>query len=156
MANISFLVKGTSLDHHIPMAWVTIKEENGGSLFFKVKQVGGKMGNLHGLYFDVTDESIMKNLQVKSISIDVNANEDLFPRKKYGTDLTESFEKNATSYGPKDVTREYSFKLQSNIRSLALSDFSHIQLDYTAHQHDDADTAFNDDDSHRWLYLALV
>ena len=157
MANISFLVKGAANEQHAAMAWVTIEEMNGGSLFFKVKQAGGIMGNLHGLYFDVTDETIANTLQVKNISIDVRADEDPILGRKYGTDLTESFSRKTTSsIDSKEVIGEYSFTLQSRKRALALSDFSCMQLEYSTHRNDGAGTTINDDDSHRWLYLALL
>ncbi|TXI19469.1 MAG: hypothetical protein E6Q62_04065 [Nitrosomonas sp.] len=157
MANISFLVKGAVNEQHAATAWVTIEEMKGGSLFFKVKQAGGMMGNLHGLYFDIADETIVNTLQVKEISIDVRADEDPIIGRKYGTDLTESFSRKTTSpVDAKEIIREYSFTLQSRKRALALSDFSRMQLDYSAHRNDGAGTTINDDDSHRWLYLALL
>lgn len=159
MANISFLVKGSEAinEQHVARAWVTIEEMSGGTLYFKVKQVGGVMGNLHGLYFDITDESIMRTLRVKAMSMDVRAEEDSAIGVKNGTELTESFTGKCTrSVGAKDIVREYAFTLQSDKRALALSDFSSMQLDYSDHQNEGNAFAVNDDDSHRWLYLALL
>ena len=56
MATISFLVNGTAANQAKSIAWVTVEEVIGGALLFKVKQVGGAMGNLHGVYFDIVDE----------------------------------------------------------------------------------------------------
>ncbi len=155
MANISFLVKGESHENRIPMAWVTIEEKDGGALFFKVKQLGGVMGNLNGMFFDITDETILRTLQVKGISVDYCADDDSISLKKYGTGLTESIEERTSSFRTKEVMRQYSFTLQSNARALALTDFSYIQLDYKSQQSNCSENDVNDDDSHRWLYLSL-
>ena len=157
MANISFLVKGSGAinEQHAAKAWVTIEEMTGGLLFFKVKQVGGVMGNLHGLYFDICDETIMNTLQVKAMSMNIRIDEDSMIGTKNGTDLTETFTANTRSMGAKEVIREYAFTLQSRKRALALSDFSCMQLDYSD-RNDCLDTTVNDEVSHRWLYLALL
>lgn len=158
MANISFFVKGSATisQQHVAKAWVTIEERAGGSLFFKVKQVGGMMGNLHGLYFDISDEAIMNTLRITAISMGICADEDSIIATKNGTDLIEAFPKKTIgSVGHKEIFREYSFTLQSTKRGLVLSDFSSMQLDYS-NRTDDADVTVNDDDSHRWLYLVLL
>ncbi|MBL8496230.1 hypothetical protein ABF87_03310 [Nitrosomonas sp. JL21] len=159
MANISFLVKGsgTNSEQNAAKAWVTIEEMNGGSLFFKVKQVGGVMGNLHGLYFDIADETILNSLRIRATSMHLRTDEDSMTGMKYGTDLTDSFAGQSTrSLDAKEIIREYTFTLQSEKRALALSDFSCMQLDYSDNRGDCTDATINDDDSHRWLYLALL
>ena len=139
MANISFLVKGSGAinEQHAAKAWVTIEEMTG------------------GLYFDICDETIMNTLQVKAMSMNIRIDEDSMIGTKNGTDLTETFTANTRSMGAKEVIREYAFTLQSRKRALALSDFSCMQLDYSD-RNGSLDTTVNDDDSHRWLYLALL
>ncbi len=157
MATISFLVKGAVTGHTNPMAWVTIEEMDGGSLFFKVKQAGGIMGNLHGLYFDITDETLMNTLKLTVISNDIRVDEDSINGLRNGTNISESFNgKTKQATGGKDITREYAFTLHSRERALVLSDFSFIQLDYSDNHSDRQAVKSNDDNSHRWLYMALL
>ncbi len=157
MATISFLVKGAVTGKANPIAWVTIEEMDGGSLFFKVKQAGGIMGNLQGLYFDITDETIMNTLKVTSISNDIRVDEDSVSGLRNGTDTRESFSGKARQGGRgKDLIREYAFTLHSKRRALALSDFSFIQLDHSDNRSDQQGAKSNDDNSHRWLYMALL
>ena len=111
--------------------------------------------NLNGMFFDITDETILRTLQVKGISVDYCADDDSISLKKYGTGLTESIEERTSSFRTKEVMRQYSFTLQSNARALALTDFSYIQLDYKSQQSNCSENDVNDDDSHRWLYLSL-
>ena len=76
MATISFLVNGKTAQQNKPMAWVTIEEMASGSLLFKVKQNGGTMENLHGVYFDILDESILNTLRVTAVSNAIRVNEE--------------------------------------------------------------------------------
>lgn len=166
MATISFLVNGIATDHSKPAAWVTIEEIDGGSLRFKLKQIGGTMGSLRGLYFDIIDKSIYNTLRVKAIPNNViRISEDSIKCLRNGTNMDQMLVdtgKSSHSKGEivqsgigKDGTHSYSFTLCSTARELTLCDFFHIQLDYSAGCVADTDTT-NDDDSHRWLYMSLL
>jgi hypothetical protein len=155
MATISFLVNGiTTQQQSKPMAWVTIEEMANGSLFFKVKQVGGSMKNLHGVYFDIADESITNTLRVIAVSNDVKVSEEEVSYLKNGTDTSEALVSSQSCSAGQHATNNYSFTLRSTARALSLSDFPQIQLDYSG-SGSDAHAKTNDDFSHRWLYLGL-
>ena len=155
MATISFLVNGVAAQQQTkPMAWVTIEEMANGSLFFKVKQVGGSMENLHGVYFDIVDESIVNSLRVTAISNDINISEETVSCLKNGTDAGEALVSSKSRSAGQQDTNSYSFTLRSTVRALNLCDFPQIQLDYSG-KGGDANTKINDDFSHRWLYLGL-
>ncbi|MDE2388656.1 MAG: hypothetical protein KGN35_06180 [Betaproteobacteria bacterium] len=158
MAAISFLVNGVAAQQQSkPMAWVTVEEMANGSLFFKVKQVGGSMKNLHGVYFDVVDESIMNTLRVTAVSNDISVREEVVSCLKNGTDTSEVFINRSCSAGQHDIDmNSYSFTLRSNARVLSLCDFPQIQLDYSSGNSGDTSVKNSDDFSHRWLYLGLL
>lgn len=165
MATISFLVNGIATEHRKPAAWVSIEEKEGGSLFFKVKQVGGSMGNLRGLFFDVMDESILNSLRVDAVTNNIRVSENEVSHLRNGTNMNESFMASNNKYDANGETAQsgignngtnsYSFTLRSNARALTLSDFFQIQLDYSVGC-SSSDRVTNDDESHRWLYMGLV
>ncbi len=165
MASISFLVNGKATDHSKPAAWVTIEEKESGSLFFKVKQIGGSMGNLRGLFFDVMDESILNTLRIDTVTNDIRVSEEEISHLRNGTNRNETFVAGHRSYDANGKTLQtgigdngtssYSFTLRSNARALTLNDFFHIQFDYSVGC-GSSDMNTNDDDSHRWLYMGLV
>lgn len=136
----------------------------GGSLFFKVKQIGGTMGNLHGLYFDVTDESILNTLRVNAVSNDIRIGEDSISCLRNGANMNEScvsdkdyvigLEAGKTDIGRDDIN-SYSFTLSSTARALLFSDFSRIQLD-SSEDYGSSSSENKDDNSHRWLYMGLL
>lgn len=155
MATISFLVNGVAAQQQSkPMAWVTIEEKANGSLLFKVKQVGGSMKNLHGMYFDIVDESIMNTLRVIAVSNDISVSEEVVSCLKNGTDASEAFVSSKSHSAGQHDTNSYSFTLRSTTRALNLCDFPQIQLDYSGNG-GDGNAKTNDDFSHRWLYLGL-
>ncbi|QOJ23253.1 MAG: hypothetical protein HRU78_05955 [Gammaproteobacteria bacterium] len=155
MATISFLVNGTTAQQQTkPVAWVTIEEMANGSLFFKVKQAGGSMKNLHGVYFDIADESITNTLRVIAVSNDVKVSEEEVSYLKNGTDTSEALVSSQSCSADQNATNNYSFTLRSTGRALSLSDFPQIQLDYSGNG-GDGNGKTNDDFSHRWLYLGL-
>ncbi|TXI29066.1 MAG: hypothetical protein E6Q60_05290 [Nitrosomonas oligotropha] len=150
MATISFLVNGKTAQQTKPTAWVTIEEMASGSLLFKVKQGGGTMENLHGVYFDITDESILNTLRVTAVSNAIRADEESVNCLKNGTDASES----CVDTKAQDGMSSYSFTLHSTARALTLCDFPQIQLDYSG-DGGSSNMNTNDDFSHRWLYLGL-
>ncbi|MDV6341527.1 hypothetical protein R2083_06860 [Nitrosomonas sp. Is35] len=147
MATISFLVNGTAANP--AKAWVTIEEVAGGALLFKVNQIGNVTGNLYGVYFDIEDESILSTLRITGVSDNIRINDEAVNCLKNGTDACQS---RVHSDGQK--INSYSFILNSDMRALILSDFPHIQLDYSGDS-DDSNIKINDDFNHRWLYLEL-
>jgi len=150
MATISFLVNGTAANQAKTVAWVTVEEVAGGALLFKVKQAGGAMGNLHGVYFDIVDESILNTLRVAAVSNDIRVSEKAISCLKNGTDASQGCASNSGQEG----MSSYSFTLHSMARALSLCDFPHIQLDYSG-DYSDSNIKINDDFSHRWLYMGL-
>lgn len=155
MATISFLVNDTAAQQKKPMAWVTIEEMTDGALLFKVKQVCSTAKNLHGIYFDIADESILNTLRVTAVATDIRVNEESVTCLKNGTDASESFVNNiSSSDASQNGASSYSFTLRSTARALALCDFPQIQLDYSG-DCGSQDSKTNDDFSHRWLYMGL-
>ncbi|MBX3616342.1 hypothetical protein [Nitrosomonas sp.] len=164
MATISFLVNGKSTDNRKPAAWVTITENGGGSLDFMVKQVGGSMGGLRGVYFNIEDDSIVNALQVTAVTQLNRVNAKAMTSLRNGTDLElmnaeaiQDCEDDNHLTGSKGSANEggsYGFTLSSRIRALTLNDFCHIHLDYSVGCNNTANIA-DDDNSSRWLYLNL-
>lgn len=164
MATISFLVNGKATDNCKPAAWVTIAENGGGSLDFKVKQVGGSMGSLRGVYFNIEDDSIVNTLQVTAMTQLNRVNAKIMKSLRNGTDsglmnadVVQDCEDDNHLGGPEgsaDGGSSYGFTLSSRVRALTLNDFFHIHLDYSVGCNRTADTA-DDDNSSRWLYLNL-
>jgi len=130
---------------------VTVEEVIGGALLFKVKQVGGAMGNLHGVYFDIVDESILNTLRVTAASNDIRVSEEAVSCLKNGTDTNQACVSNSSQ----EQMSSYSFTLLSTARALSLCDFPQIQLDYSG-DCSSSTTKTNDDFSQRWLYMGVV
>jgi hypothetical protein len=129
-----------------------VEEVIGGALLFKVKQVGGAMGNLHGVYFDIVDESILNTLRVTAASNDIRV-------RRRGGQLLEEWHGcksiACVSNSSQEQMSSYSFTLLSTARALSLCDFPQIQLDYSG-DCSSSTTKTNDDFSHRWLYMGVV
>lgn len=157
MATISFLVNGATVGHTKTKTWVTIEEIEDGSLFFRVKQIGGSMGNLHGLYFDVLDGNLLNTFRVTTISNDICIKEDSINYLRNGTNMNVSeADNNRGDIGNgKEVFNSYGFTLSSNARILSLCDFPHMELDY-AKDYGNSNTKNCDDKSHRWIYMGLL
>ncbi|WP_297325947.1 hypothetical protein [Nitrosomonas sp.] len=135
MATISFLVNGAEINHEKPRAWVTIEEIEDGLLLFRVKQVGGAMGNLHGIYFDMTDESILNTLRIAAVSNNICISEDSDSCLQNGTYASNSFvadkikdtdQTAGKSNVGNDGISNYSFTVRSTARALSLCDFFRI------------------------------
>ena len=163
MATITFLINGAITGLANITAWVTIEEKANGSLFFKVKQAGDSMGQVHGLYFDVMDANLHNTLRANASACDALASEEAVNYLKNGTNtrtaLVCSKEGGAGAHClPQDNAGRniysYSFALSSSARALALSDFSQIKVDYSGIA-DRIEGESYDDNSHRWLYMAL-
>ena len=148
MATISFLVSGSAANQ--AKTWVTVEEVAGGALLFKVKQIGFTMGNLYGVYFDIGDESILSTLRIIAVSDNIRVDEEIISCLKNGTDANQSHLHDNGQNG----MNSYSFILHSTMRALMLSDFPHIQLDYSG-DYSDSNIKIDDDFSHRWLYMGL-
>ena len=155
MTTISFMVNGAIVDQTKPMAWVTIEEMDGGSLFFKVKQMGGIMSNLYGLYFEVLDKSILNTLRISAVSNDMRLGANSIRCLRNGINMLVSPVDDQDDEIGKEVVYSYSFILSSKVRELLLSDFPYIKLDYAESQ-PDSGVSSNDDDSHKWLYMSLL
>lgn len=164
MATTTFLVNDEATGHAQSSVWVTVTEMEDGALTFKVKQSGNIMGDLRGVFFDVTDESILNTLRVNAESNDIRIGSDAYSMLTDGTlvnellgrDLDHDAEIEIEKFDiEKNDVNSYSFTLSSLKRKLSLSDFCNIQLDYFS---GDADMsiASNDDNSHRWLYMGLA
>ncbi len=163
MGTITFLINGAITGLANITAWVTIEEKANGSLFFKVKQAGDSMGQVHGLYFDVMDASIHNTLRVNALACDELASEEAVDCLKNGTNTGTSLVcSKESSVGAHRLPQDnagrsiysYSFALSSSVRALALSDFSQIKVDYSGTA-DRIEGESYDDNSHRWLYMGL-
>lgn len=164
MTTMTFLVNGEASGRTKSAAWVTIKEIEGGLLSFKVVQSGGSMGNLRGVYFDVTDERILSTLRVHTVSNDIHIGDNAINRLESvtrmdgspydGKDYDVRLDVEELGAGKEGVS-SYSFILNSTQQALSLSDFTNIQLDYAA-AHVGSDVKNGDDYSYRWLYMGLA
>jgi len=149
MTPMTFLVQGNTAADKQSKVRVDVTERQDGSLFFEVKQHGFSINQLYGVYFDVTDESLLNTLRV-------NADSSV---KYVGSESAAEAEATGTNgqavarYGiGHSFIRTYNFILKSTKRKLSLADFANIKLDCA-----NGNAAFqNDEDSHRWLYMSLA
>lgn len=156
MATVTFLINGEEIGNKAIMARVTIEEKADGSLFFKVKQTGNSKGQVHGVYFDVTDEAIRNTLRVNaSASSDAQLNHAALGELKNGTDAIVTYDSNNTLPAVMGTdSHGYSFGLKSSARALRLSDFSQIKVDCAGSAQSFGEQRY-DDNSYRWVYLTL-
>ena len=68
MTTITFLVNGNTAADKQSKVRVDVTERQDGSLFFEVKQHGFSINQLYGVYFDVTDKSLLNTLRVNEDS----------------------------------------------------------------------------------------
>lgn len=156
MGTVTFLINGKEIGNTAITARVTIEEKADGSLFFKVKQTGNSKGQVHGLYFEVTDEAIRNTLRVNaSASIDAQLNHDALGELKNGTNAIVAYDSNNTlPVAMGTDSHGYSFGLRSSVRALRLSDFSQIKVDCAGSAQSFSEQGY-DDNSYRWVYLTL-
>ncbi|MBX3617890.1 hypothetical protein [Nitrosomonas sp.] len=148
MTTITFLVNGNTAADKQSKVRVDVTERQDGSLFFEVKQHGFSINQLYGVYFDVTDKSLLNTLRVNEDSnIKYVSSESAAATGTHGTD--HAVTRNGIGHS---FIRTYNFILTSVQRRLTLADFANIKLDCA-----NDNTAFQDDeDSHRWLYMSLA
>lgn len=137
MSTMTFQINDGSTSTTNPAVWVTITEMENGSLSFAVTQVGGIIGDLRGLFFDVSDESILGSLIVNALSSDIRIGDDSIKDLGDGANMNGLLGSDkgydvgieiGTSGIGKDDVRSYSFTLSSSARDLSLSDFSHVDF----------------------------
>ena len=148
MTTITFLVNSNTSADKQSKVRVNVTERQDGSLFFEVKQHGFAINQLYGVYFDVTDKSLLNTLRVnKDSNIKYVSSESAAATGTYDTCHT------VVRYGiGHSFIRTYNFILTSAQRRLILADFTNIKLDCA-----NDNTVFqNDEDSHRWLYMSLA
>jgi len=141
------MVNGTDNTNAQAKAWVTIEQNNDGGLQFKVKQTGGSMGSLRGVYFEVNDLELQNSFVVKAATSSNRLTTSLESQLN-GTDMSSSA-MSTVRQNASEVVNSYSFVLTSKARPLTLSDFSRIHLD-------DDTMNVNDDQSGQWIYLELA
>lgn len=161
MATLSFIIKGDRTVNERAVAWVTMNTTPNGELVFMVKQTGGSMGNLRGLYFEVNDENFFNSLSVVPILTEFQSNHDAMANRQNGThtDMFSEMSYYAKSGNQSSNYRainEYGFILQSKERALSLSDFTHIQQDDIRNGEFAEKQKNKTNEIYRWLYMSLV
>lgn len=148
MTTITFLVNGNTAADKQSKVRVNVTERQDGALFFEVKQHGFSINQLYGVYFDVTDKSLLNTLRVNEDSnIKYVNSESAAATGTHGNGHA------VARYGiGHSFIRTYSFILTSLQRRLTLADFTNIKLDCA----NDNNAFQNDEDSHRWLYMSLA
>lgn len=148
MTTITFLVNGNTAADKQSKVRVNVTERQDGALFFEVKQHGFSINQLYGVYFDVTDKSLLNTLRVNEDSnVQYVSSESAAAAGTHGAG--DAVARNGIGHS---FIRTYNFILTSVQRRLTLADFANIKLDCAS----DNTASQNDDDSHRWLYMSLA
>lgn len=137
MSAMTFQINDASASGTNPAVWVTISENADGSLAFNVRQEGGIIGDLRGLFFDMADESILKSLTVRAQSTDIRIGDDSIRDLGDGANMNGllggdkgydvGIEVGTAGIGKDDI-QGYSFSLSSTLRPLTLQDFSNVDF----------------------------
>lgn len=127
-----------------PAVWVDVTE-SGGSLRFDVRVEGGLVGDLRGLFFDMSDESVIKSLSVSALSsglTEVRLGNDTIKDLGDGANMngllggtggtdTAGYDVGleiGTSGIGKDDYQSFSFSLSSTSRALTLADIGQVNF----------------------------
>ena len=148
MTTITFIVKGNTAADKQSKVRVDVTERQDGALFFEVKQHGFSINQLYGVYFDVTDKSLLNTLRVNE---DSNV-QYISSESAAATGTHDTGDAVARCGIGHSFIRTYNFILTSVQRRLTLADFANIKLDCA----NDDTASQNDEDSHRWLYMSLA
>lgn len=146
------------------VTWVTMNSTPSGELVFMVKQIGGSMGSLRGLYFEINDEVFFNSLSVVPILTEPRVNHNAMTNIQNGThsnpllevDYYGSHAKLSNRFRNVRAINEYGFILHSKIRALALNDFLHIQQDNELKDEFAGNQRNIAGEIYRWLYMSLV
>lgn len=138
MATMTFQINDASTGGTNPAVWITVTENANGTLAFNVTQEGGVIGDLRGLFFDVSDESILGSLKVISTSTDVRIGDDSIKDLGDGANMNGllgsdkgydvGIEVGSAGIGKGDDIRSYSFSLDSTARDLTLADVANVDF----------------------------
>lgn len=164
MATLSFIIKGDMTASERAVTWVTMSSTPSGELIFMVKQIGGSMGSLRGLYFEINDEVFFNSLSVVPILTKSQINHNAMTNVQNGTHTNLYMEANYYGFNSKlsnqsrslRTINEYGFVLQSKERALALNDFLHIQQDNALNVEFAENQKGKTSEIYRWLYMSLV
>lgn len=134
MATTTFLVYVPAVGDAESTIQVMIAETEGGDLSFKVRRSGSSMGNLRGMFLDVTDENMLSTLTIDS-NIGNDSNKKLangnYVNVSLGIvqDADAGIEADKSSIESNDINN-YSFTLSSTKYKLSLRDFADVQPDH--------------------------
>ena len=140
MNTMTFLINDSTADCHAPVVQVSIGENADGTLTFTLTQRPGYVGDLRGLFFDVSDESLIGSLTA-------TATRDLTELRQ-GNDTVRDLGNGANMNGllgrdagydvgieigdsglkTNDDIRAFTFTLGSSSRALTLADFSAVDF----------------------------
>lgn len=140
MATMTFQINDASTSTGNPAVWVTVTENADGTLTFNVWQEGGVIGDLRGLFFDISDESILNSLvitspdgtmteyrigndTIKDLGDGANMNGLLGSDKGYDIGV----EVGTSGIGSNDI-QSFSFTLDSTARDLTLADLGGVDF----------------------------
>ena len=137
MTSMTFQINDASTGGNSPAVWVTVTESGDGSLSFSIRQQGGVVGDLRGLFFDIADESILKSLTVSAASSDIRVGNDSVKDLGNGANMNGllgsdggydvGIEIGTAGIGKDDV-QAYTFKLASAARALTLKDLANVDF----------------------------
>jgi len=139
MRTMTFMINDQSTESTNLQVWVTITENADGTLSFDVTQEGSIIGDLRGLFFDISDESLIGSLLVSGvpaptqvlqgddtiISLGGDANMNGLGGSDGGYDV--GIELGTAGIGADDI-RNYSFVLSSTTRDLTIEDFANVDF----------------------------
>ncbi len=161
MATLSFIIKGDMTASGGAVVWVTMSSTPSGELIFMVKQIGGSMGSLRGLYFEINDENFFNSLSVVPILTELQTGHNAMTNLQNGTHTNlfsemGCYTKSGNQSSNFRAINEYGFILHSKERALALSDFSHIRQDDIRNGEFSEKQKNKMNEIYRWLYMSLV
>lgn len=135
--SMSFCINDASTGGTNPAVFITITENDDGTLRFSLVQEGGIVGDLRGLFFDVADESLIGSLRTDALTTDFRQGDDTIRDLGDGANMNgltgsdkgydAGIEIGSSGIGRDDV-RSYSFNLASTARSLTLDDFANVNF----------------------------
>jgi VCBS repeat-containing protein len=142
MASMTFVINDTSTGSTDPLVEVTITENADGTLTFTVTQLtsnGAYLGDLRGLFFDVTDETLIGTLSAAPTSLltEFQQGNDTVRNLGQGVNMQGllgsdggydvGIEIGTQGIGANDV-RSFSFTLDSSLCDLTLDDFATVDF----------------------------
>ena len=139
MTSMIFLVNDSSTEANAPVVRVSITQNSNGTLTFVLTQLGGYVGDLRGLFFDVADASLVGTLVASGSGLtDVKQADGKISDLGGGTNLNGllgtsggydvGVEIGSAGLREADDVRSFTFVLDSTLRDLTLADFSGVNF----------------------------